>query len=326
MKKYAMKLDGGIYRLTIPTVFPTGDTHCYLGEGDDGWVVVDVGVNVPEAKQIWENGLKEIGIGFSDISSIYLTHNHPDHGGLAGWFQQQSGANVFISADDIRALGIYNLPENEHELMLKDKMGPHGISEEYIKTFVKDIGSIMHTYLPFPMISPLKKDHRFRLGDDIYQPAAVPGHSDGHMVFLGLNKGRLLSGDALLGDWIPQASDWPYSALDNPIGLNLEALKELAKNPLNTVLPGHGNSFTGVMERVEAVEKQHERRMSKIERTLLGKEMTLFEICSEINVGARVLQEMRVSWADTLGYLELLCFRGRVEKRIGGLINFSIKE
>ncbi|MEZ4656970.1 MAG: MBL fold metallo-hydrolase [Caldilineaceae bacterium] len=46
----------------------------------------------------WHAALAELAIGFADIRQIVLTHTHPDHFGMAGWFQVQSGAGLDVAA------------------------------------------------------------------------------------------------------------------------------------------------------------------------------------------------------------------------------------
>lgn len=304
----------GLHTIIVPSIFPTGDTRCYLGEGDHGWTVVDVGVSTDQAREIWDAGLKRIGIRYQDITNIYLTHNHPDHNGLAGWIQQKSGASVYMSAADLDSHSKYHLPEAEQITVLIEDMEPYGIPVELITSFVKDIEIIKQFFIPEAEMQPLEPGQLFRMGDDIYSFLPVPGHSDGHVMFMGSLHRRILSGDSLLFDRVSQISDWPYSVLENPLEIQLGALKEIAGLNPGVVLTAHGPIFEGVETRVAEIEKLHQRRLDKV-LNMLQREFTLPELCQTINVRARVLQEMRVSWADTLAYLECLWRQGKISKR-----------
>ena len=120
----------GIHTLIIPSIFPTGDTRCFIAEGEDGWTLIDVGVSTPQARELWESSLREIGISFHQIKGIYLTHGHPDHCGIAGWLQQQSDAQVFLPRKELPLLVKYMLPENEQIEQIRTEMAPYGITEE----------------------------------------------------------------------------------------------------------------------------------------------------------------------------------------------------
>lgn len=314
----------GIYTLIIPSIFPTGDTRCFAAEGEDGWSLIDVGVSTLQARELWESFLREIGISFHQIQNIYLTHNHPDHCGIAGWLQQQSDARVFLPRKDLPPLDKYRLPENEQIGQIRADMAPYGIPDDLIVRLVQDIILIHSFYRPYADVTPLDEGDTFRFGDDTYRVFYIPGHSDGHAVFLGENHKRLFSGDAFLADRVSQISDWPYSALEDPLTINLQALKQItALNPMQ-ILPAHGPVFEGAGERLSEIEKLHMRRMLKV-LNLVAREMTLPELCQTIKVKARVLQEFRVSWADTRAYLECLWRQGLITKSTEGIIHYQAK-
>ena len=52
--------------------------------------MIDTGFFIPESFESLKAGLDEIGIEFTDIQTILLTHIHPDHYGLAGKIKQLS--------------------------------------------------------------------------------------------------------------------------------------------------------------------------------------------------------------------------------------------
>jgi len=310
--------------LIVPSIFPTGDTRCFLAEGDSGWAVIEVGVHTAAARERWVAALEQWGISFRQIEKIYVTHIHPDHAGIAGWLQQQCDAEVLVPRADLPAWSKYRLPEAEHAEELQRDMAPCGISGDMVRQLARDICEINGFYLPYPEVTPVDPGHTFRFGDDIYQVLAIPGHSDGHLMFLGQQGRWLFSGDAFLAEHVSQISDWPYSNLEDPLTENLRALRQIVKQDPALVLPTHGPGFTGAGSRLEAIEAQHNRRMTKVLEKLTGA-MTLIEVCQAINVKARVLQEFRVSWADTRAYLECLWRQGLIEKDLDEIIRYRPK-
>ena len=75
------KLAAGVYKIgaiRIPNAISV-----LLLENDDGWTLVDTGVE-GEAGRIRE-AIAALGSGPEDLKRIFLTHNHGDHiGGLEG--------------------------------------------------------------------------------------------------------------------------------------------------------------------------------------------------------------------------------------------------
>ena len=87
-----------IYQVCLPLPLALKSVNCYLLRGDEGWTILDTGLNVPAAQQVWRTVFTELGIQPGDIRQIILTHAHPDHYGLAGWLQNWCGAPVWMSA------------------------------------------------------------------------------------------------------------------------------------------------------------------------------------------------------------------------------------
>lgn len=314
----------GIYQLTIPTNMGTGDNHTYFGEGSGGWTVIDPGTKLPAGQAMWKEALKEIGISFRQIKEIYVTHNHPDHFGLAGWLQEQSGAEVFLSPTDISTNEQFLLPEKQHIALLMEYMGPYGVPPSIPEILVKEVQRLMPFITPIPDLTLLEAGHTFHLGDDEYETLPSPGHTDGHVSFLGKRRKRLLSGDALCLDRVSQLSEWPYSSLTNPMQVQMQALHDIVDRGVTQVLAGHGVVFDTVRERLTEIEEEHRKRINKVEKTL-QREMTLVEVCRILDVKARTPHEMRVSWGDTRAYLEYLWQQGRITKNTGPVISYAPK-
>jgi glyoxylase-like metal-dependent hydrolase (beta-lactamase superfamily II) len=90
-----------IYQLRQPLPFALNHVNCYLLRDEDGWTILDAGLNRPELRDRWQAAWHELSIDPHRIHRIALTHMHPDHFGLAGWLQQQTGAQVLLSPREI---------------------------------------------------------------------------------------------------------------------------------------------------------------------------------------------------------------------------------
>ena len=76
-----IELAPGLYHLTIPLPFRLNHVHVYLVEADDGFLLVDTGVNTSEAFASLKRKLDDIGLGFQAIRQVVITHFHSDHCG-----------------------------------------------------------------------------------------------------------------------------------------------------------------------------------------------------------------------------------------------------
>src|SRR4051812_7935999 len=85
------ELRGGIRRLTFPLPMGIRHVHCYLLPGDDGWTLVDTGLGLPAAEELWAPVLAELD---RPIARIVVTHFHPDHAGGGEDARALTGAPV----------------------------------------------------------------------------------------------------------------------------------------------------------------------------------------------------------------------------------------
>src|ERR1041385_1855478 len=80
----------GIRRVALPLPFQPGSVNVYLVPQEDGWILVDCGINMPEALPAYEAA----GMRWTEIGETVLTHVHPDHAGLAARIRELTGAPV----------------------------------------------------------------------------------------------------------------------------------------------------------------------------------------------------------------------------------------
>src|SRR5947207_15738323 len=59
-----------------------------------------------EARAALAAGLQHAGLSVSKLQAIVLTHHHPDHVGLSGELQEQSGAAVYMHPIDEAAIQV----------------------------------------------------------------------------------------------------------------------------------------------------------------------------------------------------------------------------
>ena len=62
--------------------------NCYALEDDEGWTLVDTGMANRHTKALWQ-ALMAGPLRGKPVTRLIVTHHHPDHIGLAGWFQAQ---------------------------------------------------------------------------------------------------------------------------------------------------------------------------------------------------------------------------------------------
>ena len=62
----------------------------------DGWTAIDTGYNNDETKGYWRAAIERV-CGNAPIARLIVTHFHPDHLGLAGWFEEEWGVRLWMT-------------------------------------------------------------------------------------------------------------------------------------------------------------------------------------------------------------------------------------
>lgn len=117
--------------------------NSYVLSTDEGYALVDCGWDMPDALEALREGLDERGIKLEDIRRLILTHNHPDHYGLAGRLVQLASCGVVMHRLDAvhiesRYVNMTNL-QSEMEEWLRI----HGAPTSELLDMVKGSESIL---------------------------------------------------------------------------------------------------------------------------------------------------------------------------------------
>jgi glyoxylase-like metal-dependent hydrolase (beta-lactamase superfamily II) len=164
------KIAAGVYRVDAIR-FPNA-INVLLLENDDGWTLVDTGVE-DRADRI-RDALSALGSGPEDLKRIFLTHQHGDHiGGLPGLLEWAPDAE--LGATEYEALVISGkLPRALPTNPILRRM----VNQESVPT--SPVGKIL------------------REGDLVsgFRIVSTPGHSLGHASLLRDADGLLFTADA----------------------------------------------------------------------------------------------------------------------------------
>ncbi len=88
----AIAVAPGILWLRLPLPMALDHVNIYALDDGDGWTVVDTGLSSRRGKALWDSLLTGPLAG-KPVNRVIVTHHHPDHIGLAGWFQAR-GADL----------------------------------------------------------------------------------------------------------------------------------------------------------------------------------------------------------------------------------------
>lgn len=305
----------GIYQLKVPLPGDLVDTNVYLISGGEGWLMVDTGWESPEALSALRSELARGGIELKDISSIIITHFHPDHIGLAKATQEESGAKVFLHREEARYVqGKFVFSE------ILERAGKWARVLELSK--VERFTTSEFSFPSLPEVNVvLQGGEEIFWGDLHLRVIWTPGHSPGHICLYEPRKGLLFSGDHILPSITPNVSLNPLSG-DNPLRDYIDSLKLLRELKVELALPAHEHIFTQVEKRIEELFCHHEERKREVMKVLFTGEKTPCEVASRISwlwdgrtISYSDLTPMDkvMALGETLAHLEFLRDEGRLE-------------
>jgi len=305
------RLENGWIRVRVPLPFPLKYVNAYLIPEEFGWTVVDPGLRTPESERLWLDVLDRCGIGAAGIRTIVLTHQHPDHIGLAGWFQERSRAPVYMSerahAYAMRLWG----PERTFTEELRALYRENGLPREMEDALADHLESFVGMVSPLPEPSYIRGGDVLAFGGSVWEAIDTPGHADGHLCFYRRDARLMLCGDQVLAGITPNISLVP-GAEPGVLARYLDSLAALERYEVEAAYPGHRDPIRNMKARIGEIRAHHVRRLEAME-DMLAEPVAGFEICMRL-FGDRVrgsMHNLRFAMSETLAHLEHLAAEGR---------------
>ena len=226
---------------TVPTPYVVGEAHFYTIETEAGLVLFDTGPPTPEGE-----ACLTAAVDFARLQSLFITHGHIDHYGLADFVLKNSDARVYIGRRDAVKFSRYR----ERRARAAEIIMQTGFDHQ----FVQQLHEMFRQAEPSPLLL-----EQCRIVEESPELAgmgigwlACPGHSQSDLVYLV--DGYAVTGDLLL-DNIFQAPLLDvdletfsgrfrnYAAYCNSL-LNLATLRG------RRIMPGHRQGVAGVDEAI----------------------------------------------------------------------------
>jgi glyoxylase-like metal-dependent hydrolase (beta-lactamase superfamily II) len=318
------QIEPGIWRIPLPLPFALRSVNVYLlDDGAGNWALVDSGLGLPADEAALRAGLALAGLTVAQISTLILTHAHPDHIGLSGPIAAESGAPVYMLAGE--GLRLFDVWAND-DLQVFDTIeamyAANGLSPDEVRLVRKANQQVRAMLrLPSPDALRLLNDgDELRLGRHVYHVIWTPGHSDYHMCLLR-EDGLFLAGDHILPSITPNIGLYP-NARPDPLRDYFAALARVRDLPVRFVLPGHRRPFADLAARVDELRAHHEERGALTLAALApypeGSHAAAIA-AALFGDRLRTVEDRRFALAETLAHLEYLRSEGRVtrEERAG---------
>lgn len=309
----------GIASVPISMAPPLKWVNSYVLRGEEGITVVDPGPRTADTEEEWRKAWHVLGIAPKDISSIIVTHHHPDHYGLAGYMQSETGAKVLMSRRAFQEANLMWGPRSIMNEALPDLFRLHGMPTVWTDQLPPHMNSFFPQVSPAPQVTYISDGDQILFGGRSWQAIESGGHAPGHLSFYDPGRRWMLCGDAVLPQISPNISYLPDSD-PQPLKSFIEALGKLGKYEVELAFPGHRNAFTYFGERVRLLLQHHEERLLRMESLLREQPRTGFDVCAALFGTDLGIHQMRFAMAETLAHLLELVRQGRVKQHMDGQV------
>ena len=252
-------------RLKIPG--PLKHVNCWLLADTDGEALVDTGMNTAEARDAWKAIFSGPKVN-TRITKMIGTHFHPDHIGLAGWMCDNHAAPLIMTRAEwltARMLAADARDSVPHE-MLAFWRGAGWGQDQIDHATAKGWAGFRKIITPLPLsYTRIEDGDTLTIGTRNWRVVTGSGHCPEHACLYDEAGGIFIAGDQVLPRISPNVSLGVTEPNADPLGEWFASIAKLKTLPADLlVLPGHGDPFTGLHTRLDAMDREHRERLDEL--------------------------------------------------------------
>ncbi|HEY2430633.1 MAG TPA: MBL fold metallo-hydrolase [Acidimicrobiales bacterium] len=255
-----------VLRIQLPIRMPgLGHVNTYALVDDRGLALMDPGLPGGETFDALAGRLRSVGLAPADVHTVYVTHSHIDHFGLAPRLARESRHRLELITHEAFAAH-WRRGEGE-DLILADvdiadipDGNPFAGETPWGRHWGPPPGAEdIEFERPYPT-RYVRDNEVLRLAGREMFIVHSPGHTLDHICLADPSEGVLFSGDHVLPSITPFISG--LGAGRDPLDLFEESLVKVGgMDGVRLVLPAHGHPFGDLRGRTEAIRAHHVERL-----------------------------------------------------------------
>jgi len=321
----------GILWARMPMPMALDHINVYLLRGDEGWTLIDTGLNIGICRERWEH-IAATHLQGLPIVRLVCTHMHYDHAGLASWLCERFDVALHMTH------GEYFMMRTLSEA-IPDPLPPAqmlfyqraGLPPERLERMWTAMRKDPFRASPQPQsFSRLRGGDEIRLGTRTWRVVIGEGHSPEHACLYCVQDRILIAGDQLLPRISSNVLVTSIEPEANPLQLwfdSLARLEQLAPDTL--VLPSHERVFRGLHPRTQELREHHAQQFDLLRQRLAEHgACTAFEAMLWLFPRLRSPMDDMLALGETIAHLSWLRYEGVVRRVLDedGIYRFRLAD
>ena len=263
----AIEVAPGVLWMRLPLPMALDHVNVYALDDGDGWTVIDTGFASKRGRAIW-NALLDGPLGGKPVNRVIVTHHHPDHVGLAGWFVTKGAAlhmprTAWLMARMLTLDVQETYPPETVSFYKRAGMDPHILAKRQSERPFNFADCVV----PMPLgFHRLIEGGTITMGGRIWDVRMGNGHAPEHATFWSKDDNLVIGGDQLLPSISANLGVYPTEPEADPVADWLETCKRLLPFARHDqlVLGGHKLPFTGLPMRLTQMIENHHSALKRL--------------------------------------------------------------
>ncbi len=294
--------------------------NLWLLEEDDGWTIVDTGLNDRDTRESWET-VFDSALKGKPVKRLIVTHLHPDHIGLAGWITRKFDVELWMSRTDFLMCKMLVLDTGEDipqaAIAYYQKAG---LPQDALDVYRQRFGSFGRAIYKLPAAYRRLQDKDvLKIGGHDWHVVVGRGHAPEHVCLHCPDLKLLISGDQVLPRITSNVSVFPTEPDANPLDEWLESCRALKKRLPDDVLvmPAHNEPFYGLHRRLDDLIEGHEINLQDL-YDLLDQPKRAIDVFPALFKREITNEVMMMATGESIAHLNYLIEKGQVSKQEDG--------
>lgn len=312
----SIEIEENIHWLRLPLPMTLDHVNVYAIYDPDGWTIVDTGMNSKMTRQIWPK-IMSGPLSNAPVKRVILTHHHPDHFGMVGWFHEHYDIEIVSTRTAwllarMLTLDVQEKPSVESVEFYRKAGVPEDRIEKYCE---KRPFNFADCVSPIPVgFNRIQDGDRLNFGNRYWRVRIGHGHAPSHVTLWCENAPLVIGGDQFLADITPNIGVYATEPEANPLAEWLQSCARFQQFSCDhLVLPGHKRPFYGLTLRLEQLIDNHLTALNRI-RKRLAAPATIHDIMEPLFERKIRDNDFGLAIAESVAHMNWLYHSGEVER------------